>query len=785
MDASFVIRLIDQVSGPGGKVKKALGGIKDGVEGLKEGFGKSLKKGFSEANIDEALARTEKRLATARSRLTTAIGTGLALAAPVKMAADFEDSFADLKKVLDAPAKTLETFRNNLLSSTALIPVKAAEMTQLMAEAAQGGVPVEELERFTKFTAKAAVAFDMAAGEIGERFAKLRNVFKLNQDGIEDMADAANHLSNNMAAKASEITNFTNRAAGAANVLKLTVTEMEAVGAAMIASGIVPETAARGFSALANKLAQGTPKVKKALKSVGIDYKSFMKSLDEDSTKALVGLFEKLSSDDDGMNALIDLVGSDFSDDFAKLMNNPSILAKAFELVGQKARYSGSAVDEFDKRSATTLNQFQLLKNKISAAGINIGNMLLPPLNDVMDVVGNIALGISDWTVANPGLADFVTSAGGLALSFTTAWIAGDYLIQLIRGPMIRALSHFVKFDDAGKNISTFAKLARGAKGKLGPLTDALGRLLDKMGPIGRAGRKAGSGLKKLLGALTTWKGMAFVAGAAIVISALVSMTDHHKEARSIAEKHAETYARLRGEIEKTAKVSEDLASKNRNSAIFDAESKISEFEKDRNKAGWRIEKWLREATRDVGLLGIGGSDMANLSDTDKAKIANLHKNLAEARRNGTTTVETYRALHDGLSEIASANPKAATEIKGYLDHIIAAMAAQFDLEAQKERLKSLQSGNGSNDSNGIPIPRPKPKPIVSDGLNGDGKKDQQVKATIAAEVIDKRPPNVTVHAPITVNEAANGKATAQAVANKLGSAVAKAKQGAMHGGTE
>ncbi|USP03073.1 phage tail tape measure protein [Bartonella taylorii] len=61
------------------------------------------------------------------------------------------------------------------------------------------------------YAAKAAVAFDMMGDQIGKRFAKLRNVFKLNQAGIEDLGDAINHLSNHMAEKASEVFDFTNR----------------------------------------------------------------------------------------------------------------------------------------------------------------------------------------------------------------------------------------------------------------------------------------------------------------------------------------------------------------------------------------------------------------------------------------------------------------------------------------------------------------------------------------------------------------------------------------------
>ncbi|MDA4635992.1 hypothetical protein NZA98_33745, partial [Escherichia coli] len=62
---------------------------------------------------------------------------------------------------------------------------------------------------------------------------------------------------------------------------------------------------------------------------------------------------------------------------------------------------------------------------------------------------------------------------------------------------------------------------------------------------------------------------------------------------------------------------------------------------------------------------------------------------------------------------------------------------------------------------------------------------EQKVNQTINAEVIDKRPPNMTVNAPITITGVLDPMAAANAAAAKIGAAIANAKAGAMHGGTE
>ncbi len=74
-----------------------------------------------------------------------------------------------LDKVLDVSAERLNTLRKFAIETSAQVPVAARDLLELMSNAAQGGVPQEELEAFSLYVAKAAVAFDMAGGEIGDR----------------------------------------------------------------------------------------------------------------------------------------------------------------------------------------------------------------------------------------------------------------------------------------------------------------------------------------------------------------------------------------------------------------------------------------------------------------------------------------------------------------------------------------------------------------------------------------------------------------------------------------
>lgn len=468
MDVSLLIRLIDQFSAPAQTIAGKLRVIGDTAKEMGSAFGQSIRQGFSVDNIDQATANAEQALAKARGRLLGAFGMAMTLGTPVVKSAQFDQSMRGLDKVLDVTVNRLQQLRKFALETSALVPIAANELVDLMSEAAQGGVPEKELETFSLYTSKAAVAFEMAGGAIGDRFAKLRNVYKLNQQGIEELGDATNHLSNKMAAKASELTDFTNRAAGGANMLKLTAVQATAMGAAMVSAGIVPETAARGFNTMATKISVGGKKAEEAFKTLGINRKKFLKELDQDAPKAMMKLFDAMNKSPKGMEALVDLVGMDFSDDFSKLVNNPDLIRQAFGYVADAENYAGSVTQEAAKQAEGAVKKWELLTNKLTRLSIVIGDMLLPIAVRAMEIMGELIDKAVEFAEANPELAASIVqvAAGMLALSIASRLLA--FAIAAVRLPLIGLASTFLKFDESGRNIATGWRIIAGAGSMLG-----------------------------------------------------------------------------------------------------------------------------------------------------------------------------------------------------------------------------------------------------------------------------------------------------------------------------
>ncbi|WP_196228328.1 phage tail tape measure protein, partial [Kingella kingae] len=135
-----------------------------------------------------------------------------ALILSVKLAIDFESAMADVKKVVDF--ETPEQFKqmgNDIVAMSRKIPMSTTELAKIVALGGQSGIAQNDLMRFTESAAKMGVAFDISAERAGQSMAELRSAFKLDQKGVETLADKINYLGNTTPAAAKGIMEIVQR----------------------------------------------------------------------------------------------------------------------------------------------------------------------------------------------------------------------------------------------------------------------------------------------------------------------------------------------------------------------------------------------------------------------------------------------------------------------------------------------------------------------------------------------------------------------------------------------
>lgn len=396
------------------------------------------------------------------------LGVTKGISSTVGAAIEFESAFADVKKVVNASDEQFQNMSRTIKSMSRELPMTSVEIAQLFAAAGESDIPVEELKSFAEMASRVGIAFDMSAGEAGESLAKLKSQLGLSVGETGDMADAINHLSNNMASKAKDITAYMLRVGKLAEMGGLAKEQVAAIGSAMISAGAEAETAGTAMQNVVKAMTRGASAKKSqrdAAKALGLDLPALAKQMQKDAPgaiKKVLGAIAKAPKD-----RHISLISDFFGDEakaFAPLIGNIGLLDKALDAVANKTNYSGSAFREYVERANTTANALQILRNKVSFFFEDIGAAWLPEIKvavaeigGLLDTLGSRASVFDDIKYALKGFTQGLGYDGGIKEVIRDL---GDLLFgkEDPSGAADRLGGVFAKFEQYGQSVRQFKK---------------------------------------------------------------------------------------------------------------------------------------------------------------------------------------------------------------------------------------------------------------------------------------------------------------------------------------
>lgn len=301
-------------------------------------------------------------------------------------ASDFENAMADVAKVVNFTAKEEFTaMQASVLELSRTIPMAASGIADIVANAGQSGIAKEHLAEFAEQAAKMGVAFDLMGDQAGKMMADWQAGMALSLPRVYGLANAVNHLSNNLNATAPALGEVLQRAGSLGIMAGLAEQEVAALSAAFLSSGTSPEIAATALSKFVNTLTKGEAMTKsqaKAFALLGFSGADMAKRMQKDAKGVIFDVLDALSAMPKYMHnsLLTQMFGEESIKAIAPLLGNMQNLEKAFKLVANKADYAGSMQAEFEVRSNTAANALQLLKNKLNILAITVGTYFLPAI---------------------------------------------------------------------------------------------------------------------------------------------------------------------------------------------------------------------------------------------------------------------------------------------------------------------------------------------------------------------------------------------------------------------
>lgn len=390
--------------------------------------------------LSPALAGIRRRVAGFRKHLDSSglgnigfadIAKGGAFAAPfiagVNEAIKFESAMADVKKVVnfDTPEQ-FKQMSEDVLNLSEALPMSAEGIAKIVAAGGQASIPRAELQAFAQDAVKMGIAFDQTADQSGEMMAKWRTSFKLTQPEVVALADKINYLSNTGPASAQQISDIVTRIGPLGEIAGLASGQIAAMGATLAGVGVPSEVAATGMKNFMLALTKGSSATKsqmQSFKALRIDTKKLAEGMQKDAQGTMLDVLDRISKVDKTKQAglLTQLFGTESVGAIAPMLTNLDLLKRNFRNAGDEAQYTGSMQAEYTSRSATTANAIQLLTNRLTSAGITVGNIFLPPLNEAIATIGPMISMVGDLAGANPGL---VKGLLGAAIGFSVLRLA-------------------------------------------------------------------------------------------------------------------------------------------------------------------------------------------------------------------------------------------------------------------------------------------------------------------------------------------------------------------------
>lgn len=436
-----------------------------------------------QSGVAPVLDRLGSRLSSAGKSLTRSVSVPLAVAggAAVAAALTFEDAFTRISAVSNASAESIAQWRGEVLQLAGKTAQAPAELAEALFFLASAGLDAEQIMPTLEASAKAAAS---GLGETADVARLTANVLNAYADTGLTAAQATDVLVAAVREGSAEPDEFADAMGRILPVASKAGVEFDQIAASLAAVSNIGLDVNEGVTAmrglLSALLAPGT-QAADTIKEIGLTADGLRDSLAEDGLIATLRLLDEAAEGD--------------IDTLRKIIPNIRAMTGAFGLTEQEARKvddifrkvadsTGSLKDAFEETEKGPAFRFRQSLQKLQVTAIQLGQKLLPIVQDVLKIFTDLAKKFQDL---DPHTQNLIVKFGLLAFAL---------------GPVLRLL---------GGITSIASSVIRALAGIAGALAGA------GTASVAGAGGAASTALLGI-GAAPILAGLAAVAGAVVLV---------------------------------------------------------------------------------------------------------------------------------------------------------------------------------------------------------------------------------------------------------------------------
>lgn len=566
-------------------------------------------------NADKSLGRTGKAAKGAGIALTAlgAIATGgMGLAA--KAAIDFESTFANVRKTVDASEREFELLENNLRDLSRVIPTPVGELNNLAAIAGQLGIEgVDNITNFTETIAKLGDTTDIAGEQAALSISRLMNIMGTAQKDVDRMGATIVDLGNNFAARESEIVEISTSLASFGQRVGLTESQVLAFGATIAASGGKVQAAGTAFQKVAGTMKTavitGNENLERFADVAGMTAQEFKEGFQEDAAGAITAFIKglnRINEEGEALEPVLDGLGLSqerLIREFSKVAANSDQLTEALDR-GKKAWQENTALTaEARKRYGTTRSALQILKNVINDVAVEFGQTLLPAIRETANnLLKNMPKVVKVIKSVLKGFLAFSKALQDLGVQ------VADFSIRYLK--MIDAISITKSYDDTIQSLETMRDQMKNSSSMVDGMKESIDEIDPSMFKLGDRTRE----VSRNLGNMTR---------------KLLNSSDKTDKQRKMTDTLTDKLKGLR-------------SAQNKYNRVLKREGPVSEAARKAKQKLSEKQNTLRSALQEAGVdLDRAAGKTANLSGNERSAARNM-QNLISKARNSNRPIRTF-----------------------------------------------------------------------------------------------------------------------------------------------
>jgi TP901 family phage tail tape measure protein len=447
---------------------------------------------------------------------------------PAKAAAEIEKAMQGIAKASDfKDADGLQKFQDALRNISLEIPVTTEEILKAADAGKKFGIPVQELEAFTKSAAKMSMAFDMTASQAAEQMGRWRSAMKLTQAQADELANAIQGMANN-GAVAQGVSEIITSLGAFAKSAGLTEKGLAAIASSFMNTGLSVDETKSAIESMVKTLQKGgslTEEQNAALSFLKLDGKALQKQMQTDAEGAILKVLTALANFDPAhQGQYLQVLFKGGADAILPMLKSTALLKNNLEEVKKVDAFKGAIDSDINEKLQLTSTNLELLSNAMEHVKGSLGDAISEPVKTLAQSMVVFSKNLAGFVKDHRTLVKYISIATATFVGLIAAVHVARAAIQMTSAAY-GSLKLAVLIGK--RSILMFSLAMSGASKAMLIFKTALSGASVAMGGLGKCFAVVGRGLTVLQVCLTAaWKSalrLAVAFGPYIAIAAAVA----------------------------------------------------------------------------------------------------------------------------------------------------------------------------------------------------------------------------------------------------------------------